>query len=64
MLLAKAKGHYQDVIMPFLNLKISVGNIGIFHTNLVIVGMEIKFGTKFSADSIPKHLTFQNARNN
>jgi hypothetical protein len=42
--IVKAKGHHQELIMAFVSVKHSFGNIGLLHMNLVIVGMQINFG--------------------
>jgi hypothetical protein len=38
------KGHYEELIVTFMSSKCSLGNVFLFHIDLVVSIMEIKFG--------------------
>jgi hypothetical protein len=45
----KTKGHEQKLIVAFISAKGGLGNVGIFHTYLVIAQAKIKFGKELGA---------------
>jgi hypothetical protein len=47
--IVKDKGNHQELIITFMSEEISFENIKLFHMNLVIAEIEIKFGKKLSA---------------
>jgi hypothetical protein len=42
--ITQPKGHYQELIMTLMSSKCSLGNVVLFHMDLVVARMNIKFG--------------------
>jgi hypothetical protein len=45
----QTKGHDQKIIVALMSVKGSLGNVGLFHTYLVIAQAKIKFGKELGA---------------
>jgi len=48
------KGHHRELIMAFMSVNSSFGDNDLLHMNLVIVGMEIRFGKESIPFAYPK----------